>query len=309
MFILTTITDTIRVPAHMLSLPTLVALHSEIDLKYPNRVLMDVGLVVCRYGDCLKITNGFCVPGDGGSHHECLFRLVVFRPFVEEVCLGKIVKSTYEGVQVSMGFFQDIFIPAYWMLRPSYYDEKLGLWVWTPDYEDDEEQERGENGKKKDGRVKEEEKRKGGTKNGYGAIAVKQEELASASSENGTTKVRHGEVEEGERYEMEIGAEIRFKVKSIQFTQVTNTAKGVQATTTTTAYSHTFPKEQEENVPDKPLRKRSTSVDLSECHNMPATMHIVASICEDGLGLTSWWNSGEDDDDEKGGKESNKATE
>ena len=141
MFILTTIADTIRVPANMLSLPTLVALHSEIDMKYPNRVLMDVGLVICRYGECLKITYGSCVPGDGGSHHECIFRLVVFRPFVEEVCIGKIVKSTPDGIQVSLGFFQDIFIPAYWMLRPSRYDEKIGLWVWTPDYGDEEEEE------------------------------------------------------------------------------------------------------------------------------------------------------------------------
>ena len=29
-----------------------------------------------------------------------------------------------------------------------------------------------------------------------------------------------------------------------------------------------------------------------------ASMHIVASICEDGLGLTRWWTSGDDDDDD-----------
>ena len=108
---------------------------------------MDLGLVVCRYGDCLKITNGSCVPGDGGSHHECLFRLVVFRPFVEEVCVGKIVKSSPDGIQVSIGFYEDIFIPAYWMLRPSQYEETSGLWVWTPKFDDDEEEDE-ENDKK-----------------------------------------------------------------------------------------------------------------------------------------------------------------
>jgi hypothetical protein len=36
MFILTTVVDRIRVPAHMLSLPTLTALHNEIDLKLPT---------------------------------------------------------------------------------------------------------------------------------------------------------------------------------------------------------------------------------------------------------------------------------
>jgi hypothetical protein len=29
-------------------------------------------------------------------------------------------------------------------------------------------------------------------------------------------------------------------------------------------------------------------------------MYIVGSICEDGLGLTSWWTNADDDDDEVG---------
>jgi DNA-directed RNA polymerase III subunit RPC8 len=262
-----------------------MALHNEIDLKYPNRVLMDVGLVICRYGDCLKITNGSCVPGDGGSHFECLFRLVVFRPFVEEVCLGKIVKSTPQGIQVSLGgFFQDIHIPAYWMLRPSKYDEKIGLWVWSPDYSGEDGENTVEDGNKDNANIKNEESE------------TKDHEQEPEDDEN-----------DDQRYEMEHGAEIRFKVKSIHFTQVTNTAKGVQATTTTTAHSHTFPPtgggakggmEQEEGkTHDRPisLRKRSTSVDLSDVQSRPASMHIVASICEDGLGLTSWWSSREDE--------------
>lgn len=280
MFILTTIVDTIRVPADMLSLPTLVALHKEIDLKYPNRVLMDVGVVICRYGDCLKITNGTCVPGDGGSHHECLFRLVVFRPFVEEVCIGKIIKSSAEGVHVSLGeFFQDIFIPAYWMLRPSHYDEKVGLWVWTPNYDEEEGEETTDD--------------------------VKEDPESSNNAEGDQNESVDKKEGEGDRFEMEIGAEIRFKVKSIQFTQVTNTAKGVQATTTTTAHSHSIPKEQqEEKTSDKPLRKRSLSLDLSEANDLPPTMHIVASICEDGLGLTSWWTSeGGEEEEEEGDAE------
>ena len=47
------------------------------------------------------------------------------------------------------------------------------------------------------------------------------------------------------------------------------------------------------------LRKRSLSVEISDMSNLPASMKIVASICEDGLGLTSWWTSGEEGDDEE----------
>jgi DNA-directed RNA polymerase III subunit RPC8 len=303
MFVITTIVDTIRIPAHMLAMPTLAALHKEIDLKYPNRVLMDSGLVVGRYGDCLKITNGTCVPGDGGSHHECLFRLIIFRPFVDEVCIGKIVKSTVDGVQVSLGFFQDIFIPAYWMLRPSRYDEKLGLWVWTPDYDDEADNEDEDH----DNAVKEDEATAEALDGTRVPSVVKTEAESAIKTEENVSSIKKEDSDkeaekEGDRFEMDIGAEIRFKVKSIQFTQVTNTAKGVQATTTTMAHSHSFPKENEEkpsSSSDQPIRRRSSlSVELSDIGNMPASMQIIASICEDGLGLTSWWTSSGNDDEQ-----------
>uniref|UniRef100_A0A7R9ZUC9 RNA polymerase III subunit Rpc25 domain-containing protein n=1 Tax=Pseudo-nitzschia arenysensis TaxID=697910 RepID=A0A7R9ZUC9_9STRA len=312
MFILTTVVDRIRVPANMLALPTLTALHNEIDRKYPNRVLVNVGLVVCRYGSCLKITNGSCVPGDGGSHHECLFRLVVFRPFVEEVCLGTIVKSTPEGIQVSLGnFFHDVFIPAYWMLRPSKYNEKLGLWVWSPDYgneedDDDDDDNDDDDDSNGDANVKMEDKNDDKTETSIKKEGNDQEDNANDNdndADNNQDDDGNNDDEDGDHFEMEIGAEIRFKIKSIHFTQVTNTAKGIQATTTTTAHSQEIPKDSSDepkttdNIPKpRSLRKRSLSVDISDMSSLPASMNIVASICEDGLGLTSWWTSGEEEE-------------
>jgi len=274
MFVLTTISDTVRIPPPMFVQPIVTTVHQEIEKKYPNRVIMDLGLVICRYGDVLEIGDGLCVAGDGGAHYEVAFRLVIFRPFVEEVCVGQITESNEEGVRVSLGnFFHDIFIPAYWMLNPSQYDSESMLWVWTPKYDDDDNEEE----------------------------------------------------EAEERFEMEIGSEIRFKVKAINFTQVTNTAKGVQATTTSTASSKLPPGASEfsgamkpgatggnDSSPDgviatnsdkssgnTPVRRRSSSVDLSDSSKIPASMHITASICDDGLGLVSWWSSQEPSEQEE----------
>lgn len=292
MFVLTTIADTVRIPPSMLAIPTLVSVHSEMDKKYPNKVIMDVGLVVCRYGDALQVGDGVIAAGDGGAHHEVIVKLIVFRPFVEEVCTGTILRSNEEGIQVSTGFFDDIFIPAYWMLRPSIYEAESGLWVWTPNYD---EEEGGEE--------------ENPDANGDSAIKVEPSETPAADE---------GEEEEVEenRFEMEIGSEIRFKVKSINFTQVTNTAKGVQATTTTTAHSVRTPNVERtlsvgsaNEDGSRPVRKRSSSIDLSDSQTVPASMHIVASICEDGLGLTGWWvaadqeEENEEDDEEEPGEE------
>lgn len=271
MFMLTTIVDTIRIPPFRLKEPTLTAIHKEMDLKFPNRVIMDVGLVISRYGNA-KIGDGVCVAGDGGAHFEVLAKLLVFRPFLNQVCVGTIVKSNEQGLQVSLGFFEHVFVPAYFMLRPSHYEKETGLWIWTPNYEDDEEE----------------------NVDDYAKDSSTQQE------------------EEENRFEMELGAEIRFKVKSINFTRVINTAKGVQATTTTTSQL-SKPSTAERslsvgsetstsNVPDRPVRKRSTSADLSESSQLPASMHIVASICEDGLGLTSWWTGAAPEEEEGEGE-------
>jgi len=281
MFVISTIADTIRILPTMFSQSTRTSAHQEIDKKYPNRVIMDVGLVICRYGGVTQIGDGVLVPGDGAAHHEVVFRLVIFRPFVEEVCVGHIVGSSEEGIKVALGdFFGDIFIPAYWMLRPSQYDEESGLWVWTPDYGEDED---GGGEGDKDGGGE-------GDKDGGGEGDEEQEEE--------------------QRYAMDIGAEIRFKVKGINFTQVTNTAKGLQATTTSTT-SRLMPSiNSSKNAPlnndiagddatdNRPVRKRSSSVDLSDS-NIPACMHMTASICEDGLGLVSWWANQENEEEEE----------
>ena len=274
MFVLMTVADTICIPPHMFVQPTLTSVHAEIEAKYPNRFLMDAGLVVCRYGDALEVGDGVLVAGDGAAHHEVVFRLIVFRPFVDEVLVGTVAESTEEGVRVSLGFFEDVWIPGPRMQKPSHYEKESGLWVWTPNYGDDQQQQEEGNG-------------------------VKSEE---------------GNDSEDERFEIEIGAQIRFKVKSINFTRVTNTVKGVQATTTTTRHSTSAAsvertlsgakssKADVDEEMDMPVRKRSSSVDLSDSQKVPASMHITASICEEGLGLTSWWNtSDEDEDEEEGG--------
>jgi DNA-directed RNA polymerase III subunit RPC8 len=276
MFIVTTVMDVIRIPHAQLSTPTMRALMNEIDQKYPNRVLYDVGFVIGRHGDRLKCGNGVCVAGDGAALHTCSFRLIVFRPFLEEVLMGYITKSTAEGIHVSLGFFQNIFIPAYWMLRPSHYEETSGLWVWTPEYEEEEAEEP--------------------------KVKVEDDVPAVPTNGNGEGEGEPVKVEEDNdndnRYEMEIGSEIRFKVKSINFTQVTNTAKGMQATTTTTAATPSNASAIEEG---RVRRQRSSSVTDSDAPEQqpPPAMHIVGSICEDGLGLTNWWTNAPEEEEEE----------
>ena len=85
MFVLALLADTIRIPPPLLAKPTVTSVQSEIDRRYPNKIILDVRLVICPYGPPLEIGDGMLVPGDGGAHHQVIFQAVVFRPFVDEV--------------------------------------------------------------------------------------------------------------------------------------------------------------------------------------------------------------------------------
>ena len=289
MFVLTVMADTIRIPPQLLSSPTATSVQTEIEKRYPNKIIMDVGLVICPYGPPLEIGHGMLVPADGGAHHQVIFQCLVFRPFVGEVLIGTVTDSNEAGIKVSVGgFFDYVFIPAYWMLNPSKFDASTGLWVWTPDYDDD-----GEGGGEEDG----EERPTNGEQ-----LDAERGESTGGEGDDG---------EEGDRFEMEIGARIRFKVKSVNFTRITTTMKGVQATTSTTSHasdrayglngsSHVAAKRGDEHAEeDGAVRRRRSSSDLSDTDKHPAPMQIVGSICEDGLGLLSWWQEAAEDEEEE----------
>ena len=246
----------------------------------------------------IQVRPGVCVAGDAVAHVTTTFSLIVFRPFLEEVCIGTICASTALGIQICLGgFFDQIFVPAFWMLRPTHYEPATGLWVWTPEYDDDEDEEDDDDDKEGQAGGKAQEEK-------GDAQARKTNETGTTNNkENKDDKDKQGGDEGTTRYEMEIGSTIRFKVKSIQFARVTQTAKGRQATLSTTdggGYSGVGGRSTSHEVETTTtVRRRSSSVSLKDDDAAPPPpMKIMASICEDGLGLVSWWESADDNDEE-----------
>jgi DNA-directed RNA polymerase III subunit RPC8 len=294
MFVATTVHDTIRIPPSLLAfLPVRKALHYEIDRKYPNGVLINVGLVICRYdpkkslphkrakieqessrqasshtsdetndGLCI-VGHGKCVPGDGGVYYEVSFSALVWKPVEHEIITGTVLKSTSAGMQVSIGgFFQDVYIPAYYMLRPSSFDAAKQLWVWEPTYDDDENEDDAKN-----------ESSDVGVSGETDITALAAGQVKEESSQAADAGERQEAEDQGGsgRFEMEIGSEIRFRVKTVHFNNAQATTKSA---------------------------KREPGVAVPA----PPPMRVMASICEDGLGCTRWWiSSPEDNDDEDDG--------
>jgi DNA-directed RNA polymerase III subunit RPC8 len=107
-------------------------IEDELNKKLANKVIYQVGLCVALF-DIKHIGESFVFPGDGSSHTQVIFRYVVFRPFIDEVLIGKVKSCSKEGVHVTMSFFDDIFIPASNLQKPSKFDEREQLFIWQYD--------------------------------------------------------------------------------------------------------------------------------------------------------------------------------
>ena len=129
MFVLALINHTVRVPAHKFHIDLDKAIGEELNTKYANKVVLNVGLCISLW-DVTKREESYLLPGDGASHTKVHFRYVVFRPFMEEVLVGRIKNCSRESVQVTLGFFDDIIIPAENLQHPSRFDETEHLWIW-----------------------------------------------------------------------------------------------------------------------------------------------------------------------------------
>ncbi|ETV88845.1 hypothetical protein, variant [Aphanomyces astaci] len=139
MFVLCRVADVIQVAPELFSSDYSSVLIEEIDRKYANKVVADVGLCITHY-DFIEIGDAYIHPSDGTSHTDVIFRMVVFRPFIGEILKGKIISCTEEHIRVSMDFMQDIIIPSYAMQNPSFFDKTERLWEWKfPGREDDQD--------------------------------------------------------------------------------------------------------------------------------------------------------------------------
>lgn len=121
---------------------------------------MNVGLCIMLY-DITEIEESHIFPGDGASHTSVSFRFVVFRPFMEEILIGKIRSCSADGIHgksliifhhkfvifallilcfvtVTLGFFEDIIIPPHKLQHPSRFDQMDQVWVWEYKTADDE---------------------------------------------------------------------------------------------------------------------------------------------------------------------------
>nr|CAG4636507.1 EOG090X0DHL [Eubosmina coregoni]SVE70057.1 EOG090X0DHL [Eubosmina coregoni] len=121
--------DVLRLSLHFLGEDLDKAILEQLNLKFANKVVQNVGLCIALW-DIVERGESFMFPGDSGHHTKVKFRILVFRPFVDQILVGKIKSCDHESVRVTLGFFDDITIPKNNLQKDSEFDSEKQEWIW-----------------------------------------------------------------------------------------------------------------------------------------------------------------------------------
>jgi len=102
MFYEVLVTDHIRVEPNKFGMDTDKAVRMQLEESYFGFQDKDIGKVVAVL-DVLEVKEGIIIPGDGAAYYESTFRLIVFRPELQEVVYGIVDEIINFGAFMNIG--------------------------------------------------------------------------------------------------------------------------------------------------------------------------------------------------------------
>ena len=102
MFYEVLVTDHVRVEPNKFGMDTNVAVRAQLEESYSGFQDKDIGIVVAVL-DVLKVKEGIIIPGDGAAYYKSTFKLIVFRPELQELVYGTIEEITNFGAFINLG--------------------------------------------------------------------------------------------------------------------------------------------------------------------------------------------------------------
>ena len=102
MFYEVLVTDHVRVEPNKFGMDTDEAVRAQLEESFSGFQDKDIGTVVAVL-DVNEVKEGIIIPGDGAAYYESTFKLIVFRPELQELVYGTIEEITNFGAFMSMG--------------------------------------------------------------------------------------------------------------------------------------------------------------------------------------------------------------
>ena len=105
MFYLVEIEDYVRVEPKLFGLETIDAVKQQLKQTYKEYGNKELGVVVSVI-DVLAVGDGIIIPGDGAAYYNSKFKLLIWKPELQELVFGMITEITNFGAFINMGVMQ-----------------------------------------------------------------------------------------------------------------------------------------------------------------------------------------------------------
>jgi len=102
MFYLAEVQDHVRVEPRLFGLPTTEAVKKQLEETYEDYYDKELGKVILVI-DVLEVREGIIIPGDGAAYYNSRFKLLLWRPELQELVYGQISEIVNFGAFIDMG--------------------------------------------------------------------------------------------------------------------------------------------------------------------------------------------------------------
>lgn len=92
----------IRVPPSLFKEDLKECITKSINERYDGLISKELGAVI-SVTEIIGIGEGVIIPGDGAAYYDTRFKILTFKPELQEVILGKVIDITDFGAFVDMG--------------------------------------------------------------------------------------------------------------------------------------------------------------------------------------------------------------
>jgi DNA-directed RNA polymerase subunit E' len=102
MFYLVEVEDYIRVEPKLFGLPTIESVEKQLKETYTDYYDKEIGKVISII-EVLEVGEGVIIPGDGAAYYRSRFKLLIWRPELQELVYGVVSEITNFGAFMDLG--------------------------------------------------------------------------------------------------------------------------------------------------------------------------------------------------------------
>jgi len=101
MFYLTEVEDYVRVEPKLFGLPTVEAVENQLKETYDDYYNKELGKIISVV-EVIKVGEGIIIPGDGATYYSAQFKLLAWKPELQELVYGEVIEITNFGAFIDL---------------------------------------------------------------------------------------------------------------------------------------------------------------------------------------------------------------